>query len=205
MIATGVARPSAHGHDTTRTDIPLARAYPTVCPIKSHTTITIAAIAITTGTNTPDILSAILATGALVAAASLTIDMICESVVSSPTRVARHFRNPDWLRVAVLTLLPSSLSTGIDSPVSADSFTADIPSMTTPSTGMFSPGLTTKTSPITTSSMSTVFSMPSLITLAVLGASFIRLFKASVVLPFEYDSSILPTVIRVKIIAADSK
>ena len=42
----------------------------------------------TAGTNTPDTLSAIFAMGALVAAASLTIWMICESVVSSPTRVA---------------------------------------------------------------------------------------------------------------------
>ena len=50
------------------------------------------AMPMTTGTNTPDTLSAILAIGALVAAASLTIFMICDSVVSSPTRVASHFK-----------------------------------------------------------------------------------------------------------------
>ena len=50
---------------------------------------------ITAGTNTPDTRSATLAIGALVAAASLTIWMIRERVVSSPTREAWHFRNPD--------------------------------------------------------------------------------------------------------------
>ena len=40
---------------------------------------------------------------------------------------------------------------------------------------------------------------------AVFGASFIKPFKASVVRPFDLASSIFPTVIRVKIIAADSK
>ena len=37
-----------------------------------------------------------------------------------------------------------------------------------------------------------------------MGASFIRLFRASVVLPLERASSILPTVISVRIMAADS-
>ena len=36
-----------------------------------------------------------LAIGALVAAASLTIRILCDKVVSSPTLVALHFRNPD--------------------------------------------------------------------------------------------------------------
>ena len=47
--------------------------------------------------------------------------------------------------------------------------------------------------------------MPFLTTVAVFGASFIRLFRASVVRPLERASSILPTVIRVRIMAADSK
>ena len=41
--------------------------------------------------------------------------------------------------------------------------------------------------------------------LACIGASFIRLFSASVVFPFDLASSIFPTVISVRIIAADSK
>ena len=56
---------------------------------------TMTAITITAGTNTPETLSAILAIGAFVAAASLTICMIREKVVSSPTRLAFALKNPD--------------------------------------------------------------------------------------------------------------
>ena len=56
-----------------------------------------------------------------------------------------------------------------------------------------------------TCSIGTVISVPSLSSVAVLGASFISPFKASVVLPFERASSILPRVISVRIVAADSK
>ena len=90
------------------------------------------------------------------------------------------------------------------SPVRADSFTALSPSSTTPSTGMLSPGRTTKTSPIRTS-MGTCPPPPVRTRVAVFGASRIRLFSASVVLPLERASSILPTVISVRIMAADSK
>ena len=189
----------------TRTEIPLARANPIVCPANSHTAMVTRAIPMTAGTNTPDTRSATFAMGALVAAASLTIWMIWERVVSSPTLVASQRRKPDWFSVAAETASPASLSTGMLSPVRADSFTALCPSRITPSTGIFSPGLTTKTSPFLTWSMDTVSSVPSLITVAVFGASFIRLFRASVVFPLERASSIFPTVISVRIIAADSK
>ena len=160
---------------------------------------------ITAGTKTPETRSAILAIGALVAAASLTILMIWERVVSSPTRVALHLMKPDWFTVAAETWSPAALSTGMLSPVRAASFTALEPSRITPSTGMLSPGRTTNTSPFTTWSMGTVASAPFRMTVAVLGASFIRPFRASVVLPLERASSIFPTVIRVRIMAADSK
>ena len=107
--------------------------------------------------------------------------------------------------MAADTLSPGALSTGMLSPVRADSFTALLPSRTTPSTGMLSPGRTTNTSPIRTSSMGTVTSAPSRRSVAVFGASFIRDLSASVVLPLLRASSILPTVISVRIIAADSK
>ena len=42
-------------------------------------------------------------------------------------------------------------------------------------------------------------------TIRVLGAIFIRFFKASVVLPLERDSRVLPTVMSAGIMAADSK
>ena len=205
IIATGVASPSAHGQLITSTEMPLASAKPTVSPAISHAIIVMIAIVITAGTNTPDTLSAIFAIGAFVAAASDTIWIICESVVSSPTLVARHFIKPDWFTVAALTASPFCLSTGMLSPVSADSLTAVVPSIISPSTGMFSPGLTTKMSSFRTASTEISCSTPSFTTVAVFGASCIRLFKASVVLPFECASSIFPTVISAKIMAADSK
>ncbi len=205
MMATGVANPRAQGQLITRTEIPRARAKPKLSPAISHTRAVTAATAITAGTKMPDTLSATLAIGALVAAASLTMRMIWERVVSSPTFVARHLRKPDWFTVAADTSSPSPLSTGMLSPVSAASFTALDPSRITPSTGIFSPGRTTKRSPFFTCLMGTVCSAPSFKITAVLGASFIRLFRASVVFPLERASSIFPTVISVRIMAADSK
>ena len=91
------------------------------------------------------------------------------------------------------------------SPVSADSLTAVMPLTITPSTGICSPGRTTKMSPVLTSSTPTTVSTPSLSRTAVFGASCIRPFSASVVRPFDMASSILPIVISVGIMAADSK
>ena len=163
------------------------------------------AMDITAGTNIPDTRSAILAIGALVAAASLTILIICDSVVSSPTRVARQRRKPDWFTVAADTVSPGTLSAGMLSPVRAASLTALVPSMTTPSTGMLSPGRTVKISSFITCPIGTVTSASPRTTVAVLGASFIRPLSASVVFPFERASSVLPTVMSVSIMAADSK
>lgn len=53
--------------------------------------------------------------------------------------------------------------------------------------------------------MGTTVSFPSRSTTAVFGANFIRPFKASVVRPFDLASSIFPTVMSVRIMAADSK
>ena len=75
-MATGVARPRAQGQEITSTEMPLARAKPTVCPRRSQTRVVATAMEMTAGTKTPETLSAILAMGALVAAASLTIWMI---------------------------------------------------------------------------------------------------------------------------------
>ena len=95
IIATGVARPSAHGQLITSTDIARARAKPAPRPAASHMISVKTAIPITTGTNIPETLSAILAIGALVAAASLTILIIWARVVSSPTLSALQRRKPD--------------------------------------------------------------------------------------------------------------
>ena len=145
IIATGVASPKAQGQLITRTEIPLAKANPMFFPAISHTIIVTRAMAITIGTKIPDTLSAILAIGALDEAASLTILIIWERVVSSPTLLAWHFKKPERLIVAEVTSEPDVLSTGILSPVIADSSTALSPSITIPSTGILSPGLTTNT------------------------------------------------------------
>ena len=205
MIATGVARPSAQGQEITSTEMPRATAKPASFPAIIQPRNTSRAIPMTAGTNTPDTRSAIRAIGALVAAASDTIRMIWLSVVSSPTRSARQVRKPDWLIVAALTRSPAALSTGTDSPVRAASFTALSPESTVPSTGILSPGRTVKRSPMRTSSTGTSVSCPSRRSVAVFGASFIRLFRAFVVFPLDRASSILPTVISAGIIAADSK
>ena len=205
MMATGVARPSAQGQLMTSTLMPRASAKLKVCPASSQPTAATSAMAMTTGTNTPLTLSAIWARGALVAAASCTIRMIWLRVVSCPTRVARQVKKPLWFRVAALTRSPGALSTGRLSPVRAASFTALSPSVTSPSTGMLSPGRTTKTSPWATCSTGTATSTPPRTTVAVLGARSIRLLRALVVLPLLRASSILPTVMRGRIMAAASK
>ena len=83
--------------------------------------------------------------------------------------------------VAAETLFPTVFSAGTLSPVSADSLTALSPSVTTPSTGMLSPGRTINISPIFTLSAGIVISFPSRIMLAVFGVKLISPFRASVV------------------------
>ena len=88
MMATGVASPRAQGQLITSTATALVSAVPIGSPRSIQTAKVMSAIIITAGTKIPETLSAIFAIGALVAAASLTIWMIWDSVVSSPTRVA---------------------------------------------------------------------------------------------------------------------
>ncbi len=163
------------------------------------------AIVITDGTKIPDTLSAILAIGALLDEASSTSFIICDSVVSSPTFTALTLRSPALLIEADTSLSPSCLSTGMLSPVTADSSTDDFPSITTPSTATASPGLMINISPTTISSAFITCSTPSLITVAVFGARSISFVIASLVLDLERVSRYFPTVISVNIMPADSK
>ena len=75
-MATGVASPRAQGQEITSTAIALDIANENSAPVIIHRANVTAAIPITAGTNIPDTLSAILARGAFVAAASLTIWII---------------------------------------------------------------------------------------------------------------------------------
>ncbi len=148
MMATGVARPRAQGQEMTSTATAEVRACSTLWPVASQTTAVTMAIPMTTGTNTPATLSASLAMGAFEEAASSTSRIIWARVVFSPTRVARRVRTPDLLMEAEMTVSPGPLSTGMDSPVRADSSTVDSPSTTTPSTGTEPPGRTNTKSPV---------------------------------------------------------
>ena len=205
IIAVGVASPSAHGQLITSTAIALESANSKLSPSKSHTAAVTSAIPITAGTNTPLTLSAILAMGGLELVASSTSLTICASVVSSPTLSARILKKPDFTTVAPVTLLPVSFSTGMLSPVIADSSTAACPSVKTPSTGTLMPLRTTRISPFSTSSTGISSSAPSRSTTAVFGAKSISFVIASLVLPLARASRNLPKVISVKIIPADSK
>jgi hypothetical protein len=93
----------------------------------------------------------------------------------------------------------------MDSPVIIDSSTADSPESTSPSTGIFSPGLTTTMSPISTFSTGTSTSSPSRITRAVFAWSPASFFIASLVRPFALASSKRPSRIKVMISAEVSK
>ena len=205
MMATGVARPSAHGHEMTRMQMAIEKANSTLAPMASQTAPASTAIAMTAGTKTPAILSAMRAIGAFEALASSTRRMIWLIVVSSPTRSALKWMDPCLLIVAEVTLSPACFSTGIGSPVMADSSTLVVPESTTPSAGMRSPGRTMTSSPATSSSAGMTCSTPPRTTHACFGARSMSFSSALLVCPFARASRYLPTVIKVTIMPADSK
>ncbi len=141
IIAVGVARPRAQGHEITSTAIPIDKANAKSFPAMSQIIIARIAIPITIGTKYRDISSASFEIGAFELCASSTNVMILESVVSAPTFEASKMKDPVLLIDPAITVLPSSFSTGIDSPVKRDSSTEERPLVITPSTGIFSPGL----------------------------------------------------------------
>ncbi|MNW55244.1 hypothetical protein D3C74_328920 [compost metagenome] len=147
-----MASPRAQGHAITRTATAAVNAAVTGNPAPSQPPSVRAATTITTGTNTPEILSARRCTSALPVWASSTSRAICASCVSDPIRVARTTSRPPAFVVAPVTVSPAETSTGTDSPVSMDSSTADVPVTTTPSVAIFSPGRTTNSSPTCRSS-----------------------------------------------------
>ena len=206
MMASGVASPSAHGQLMTTTATAEVSASLGLPVKESHATKVIAAMPRTTGTNTPATLSARRAMGALVALASSTSWMMRASAVSAPTRVARKVNEPVRLMVAAFTVSPGAFSTGIDSPVSALSSTAEDPSSTTPSTGTASPGRTKMVCPSWISSTATVASLPSSSTMvAVLGARSMSFSMAPPVFDLLRVSRYLPTVTSERIVPALSK
>ncbi len=158
--AVGVARPSAQGQAMMRTATAAVNAVLAPAPRASQVPRVARASTMTTGTKTADTRSASRWMGALPVWASVTRRAICASWVSDPTRVARMIRRPPALTVAPVTVSPGTTSTGTLSPVSSEASTAELPSMTSPSVAIFSPGRTTKWSPTASCSTGTRTSRP---------------------------------------------
>jgi len=138
--------------------------------------------------------------------ACATICTICDSMVVAPTCSERITRAPLVLSVAPITLSPTRLATGIGSPVSMDSSTELPPSVTTPSTGTFSPGRTRSKSPTCTWVRGTSSSVPSSrMRRAVLGARPSSDLMAAEVCDLALSSSIWPSSVSEMITTAASK
>ena len=103
-------------------------------------------------------MSASLWIGALELWASSTTLIIFDKAVSRPTLMAFTCTDPFLFNVEPITVSPMTFSTGMDSPVNIDSSMDVLPLMTSPSTGIFSPGLMIKVSPSMTSSSGTMVS-----------------------------------------------
>ena len=144
--------------------------------------------------------------GARERCAAATICTMRASMVSRPTFSARMTRPPVVLIVPPITLAPRSLVTGIDSPVTIDSSSDERPSITSPSTGTFSPGRTRSRSPTATASSETSSSVPSsLRRRAVFGARSSRARIAPEVCSRARSSSTWPRSTSTVITAAASK
>ena len=103
-------------------------------------------------------------------------------------------------------LAAGAFSAGMGSPVNIASSTLDLPSTTTPSTGILAPGFTRRTSPVTTCSRPTSSSLPSAFTrMAVLGARLSRSLIALDVLDRARNSSTWPSSTNVTMADAASK
>ena len=203
----GVARPNAQGQAIISTVVAdtMANATAGFGPKLSQTNALVTAIIITTGTKYAEITSAKRPIGGLEFCARLTMLIICARAVSLPTRVALNRMEPVLLMVPAATVSPTAFSTGMGSPVNMDSSMAVWPSMTSPSTGIFSPGRTRTTSSMSTCSMAISSSFSSRMTLAVLACRPISRLIASDVRPRALSSRARPRSISPIMIAVASK
>ncbi len=179
ISAVGVARPSAHGQAMISTATAAVNASVALPLTASQATSVTRAMTSTAGTKTAEIRSASRCAAALPFCASSTSLAIRASWVSAPTRVASITSRPPELTVAPVTLSPGEASVGTDSPVSSEVSTAELPSTTTPSVAIFSPGRTTKRSPTTSSDTGSRTSRPSRSTVASLAPSDSRACRAA--------------------------
>ena len=137
--------------------------------------------------------------------ASLTISMIWARRVSDPTFSAFISKTVFPLMVPPVTLSPTSFSAGTGSPVIMLSSTMAVPEVSTPSTGIFSPGFTTRIFATFTSSRGISSSCPLRITRATGGTRLSRDLIAELVLLCARSSSTCPNSTSVRITADASK
>ncbi len=88
---------------------------------------------------------------------------------SPKSLVTRIISTPVRLIMPAKTVSPTFTERGIDSPVKAEVSTCELPSKISPSSGIFSPGLTKIRSPTLTSSGETIFTEPFTFRLALSG------------------------------------
>ena len=112
---------------------------------------------------------------------------------------------PSPFIVPPVTALPFTLPSGIGSPVSIDSSTKLLPSITTPSTGTREAGLMRSRSPTSTRESGTSWSTPSTTRHTVWGTSPMSASKAAPVALRARASSTWPSSTSTVMTAADSK
>ncbi|MCY1231008.1 hypothetical protein D9M72_434440 [compost metagenome] len=205
MIAVGVANPSAHGQAITSTATALSNAASQFPPSRPQPSTVSSAMTSTTGTNTALTWSTMRWIGALAACACSTMRMMRASTVSAPTATVRATSSPSKLIAPPVSRSPGFLGTGTLSPVSIDSSAWLLPSITSASTGMRSPGRTTTSSPTRTDASGTLASWPPRRTRAVSGRSAASARMASAVWRLARVSSHLPSRTSVITTAALSK
>ena len=205
--AVGVASPKAHGQAMTSTETAERMALGSMAePPMAHQRMKVKiAMPNTVGTKIRAILSAVRCTGAFEPWACCTIWMMLASMVFSPTASALKRNVPCLLTVPANTWSPCCFNTGIGSPEIMLSSTCASPSMMLPSTGIFSPALTSMVSPFCKAEMGVSVIMPSTTRCAVLGVSPISERMAEAVPFLAFSSSILPVSTKVMIITEASK
>ena len=127
VTATGVASPSEHGQEITKTQTALTKENSTERPKEIHTTNVTSATKITKGTKTELTRSATRSIGAFVSETASTSERIFENLVCPPARTTRICSQPEVTIVAQETSLPTPMMRGRLSPVRTDSSTSASP------------------------------------------------------------------------------
>ena len=111
---------------------------------------------------------------AFLAAAFSTSSKILDTAESPNVFSVFTLRTPERLMHPEITESPADTSRGIDSPVNADVSSSDVPSITTPSSGILSPALMRIVEPTGTSFGDTVTNPSPFRMFAVSGAMLMR-------------------------------